>query len=63
LRCVSYPLARESWHRRKHGYVRRAIRRLLNSFHALVGKSVVANTSGRAMISGVAGKSSISIPT
>jgi hypothetical protein len=58
-----YPLAREFWHRRKHGYVRRAILRMRHSSHSLVGNSVVANTSGRSMTSGGARKSSVPIPT
>jgi hypothetical protein len=58
-----YALARELWHRRKHGYVRRFIWRLHDSFQALVGNSVVATTCGRAMTSGVAGLSAVAIPT
>ncbi len=56
-------LARSSWHKRKHGYVRRAIRRLQNSAYALLGSSIVSNTSGRALSSGSALKSSVSLPT
>lgn len=56
-------LARTSWRKRKHGYVRRAVRRLQNSAYALLGSSIVANTSGRALSSGNALKSSVSLPT
>jgi hypothetical protein len=58
-----YTLARSSWHKRKHGYVRRAVRRLQNCAYALLGSSIVSNTSGRALSSGSALKSSVSLPT
>jgi hypothetical protein len=56
-------LARSAWHKRKHGYVRRTVRRLQNSRYALLGSSIVSNTSGRALSSGSALKSSVSLPT
>jgi len=56
-------LERASWRKRKHGYVRRAVRRLQNSAYALLGSSMVSNTSGRALSSGSACQASVSLPT
>lgn len=56
-------LARASWRKRKHGYVRRAVRRLQKSAYALLGSSMVSNTSGRALSSGSAPQASVSLPT
>jgi hypothetical protein len=61
--CGFSMLARSSWHKRKHGYVRRAVRRLQNSAYALLGSSIVSNTGGRVLSSGGALKSSVSLPT
>jgi hypothetical protein len=41
-------LERAFWRKRKHGYVRRAVRRLQTSAYALLGSSMVSNTGGRA---------------
>jgi len=49
--------------KRKHGYVRRAVRRLQKSAYALLGSSMVSNTSGRALSSGSAPQASVSLPT
>ena len=56
-------LERASWRKRKHGYVRRAVRRLQKSAYALLGSSMVSNTSGRALSSGSARQASVSLPT
>ena len=56
-------LERASWRKRKHGYVRRAILRLQNCAYALLGSSMVSNTGGRALSSGSAHQSSVSLPT
>jgi len=56
-------LERAAWRKRKHGYVRRAVRRLQNSAYALLGSSMVSNTSGRALSSGSARQASVSLPT
>jgi len=60
---AGYPLPRTLWCRRKHRYVRRAIRRLSSSLHTVLGNSIVANTSGRTMTSGGSHNSSIASPT
>ena len=56
-------LERASWRKRKHGYVRRAVRRLQKSAYALLGSSMVSNTSGRVLSSGSACQASVSLPT
>ena len=63
LSCGFCLLSRESWRRRKHGYVTRAVMRLRSSAHALVGGSVVSNTSGRALSPGGARASCVPFPT
>jgi len=56
-------LARESWHRRKHGFVRRTVRRTRGAAYALLGSAIVSNTSGRVLSPGSARKSTVSLPT
>ena len=45
-------LERRFWRKRKHGYVRRDVPSLYGYAYALLGSSIVANTSGRALSSG-----------
>ena len=63
ISCSFHLCARQTWRRRKHGFVRRTINRLAAASHALVGNSVVCNTSGRAMTSGGSQTSSRPVPT
>jgi hypothetical protein len=56
-------LERASWRKRKHGYVRRTARRLQICAYALLGSSMVSNTSGRALGSSSASQASVSLPT
>jgi len=61
--CGFFMLARERWHRRKHGYARRPVRRVRGCGHQLFGSAIISNTSGRALSSGSARSFSVCVPT
>jgi hypothetical protein len=55
-------LARNVWHKRKGGYVRRAVHRLLIAIYRLAGSPVVANTCCSGALMSAASLSASSIP-
>jgi hypothetical protein len=59
-----HTLSRQLWRKRKGGYTRRMVRRLLIAIYHLVGSPVVANTScsGALLSGGSSASLSISLP-
>jgi hypothetical protein len=60
-----HALAPDAWRKRKGGFVRRVVRRILIANYRLAGSPVVANTccTGSLMSSGSSSASSIPLPT
>lgn len=52
-----------SWRKRKHGYVRRLAQRVLKSAYTLPGRSLIANTGCKALLSSGAASASAPLPT
>ena len=60
-----HALAPDAWRRRKGGFVRRVVRRILVAIYRLAGSPVVSNTccTGSLMSGGSSSASSIPLPT
>jgi hypothetical protein len=53
----------DAWRKRKHGYVRRADKSVVKTAYTLPGRSLIANTGCKALLSSGAASASSPLPT